>query len=267
MQLPNLRMPSGYESEQRKIEAKRRIAQAMLAQGIAPDRVSSWTQVLAKLAQTWVGKSEDKKATRMEGEMYDRMQGDLSGNLEELERMKNAGATNQDIVARFRGNPMMADYIKMHEDAIASGLKNQEDLVDSGGPLGYVRKGDYVGKPMPADPNKPVWINPETNQIEVNPVRATAAQAAQGLVSPRPGDEAGMITPVYSMPWPGAQGSAPAQSDYSPAPQPRIPPGAMQMLIQDPSLAQEFDEKYGPGSAEEVIRSTGRPYQIEEGPF
>lgn len=270
MQMPKLNMPTGYESEQRKIEAKRRIAQAMLAQGIAPDKISHWSQVLAKLAQTWVGKSEDKKATRMEGEMYERMSGDYSGKISKYQEMVARGASNREIADAFLNDPMMADIIKPHTEAYASGLKNAEDLFDSGGAQGFQRKGDYVGRPTPVDPNKPVMLGPN-NEMMVNPVRATAAMAAQGLVSPQP-DQPGMVTPTYSMPMPGAQpqaaqGAPPAQSEYSPQPKPKIPPGAMQMLIADPSLAQQFDEKYGPGSAEEVIRSTGRPYQVVEGPF
>ena len=276
--MPNVQYPTGYEGEQRKIEAKRRIAQAMLEMGITPDnRMTSWTQVAAKLGQAFAGKRMEKKATEREGAMYDKMRSDLAEKMARFQQMRDSGATNQQLADTFSGDPMMADMIDPHRDALASALKNREEIFDTGGAQGFQRKGDFVGKPLPFDPNKPVMIDPQTGAPTVNPVRATAAMAAQGLVSPVPGDQPGMITPVYSMQSGGGQlssgpaggsmppsASAPAQGgmDFS-----RFKPEEMQVLQQEISRragldpqAQNFPQGNPLSPPPSKVGPDGRPY-------
>lgn len=213
MQMPNIQYPSGYEDEQRKIAMKRKLAQMMYEKGLNPGQMTHPLQALASVFQTWVGKGMDKKANHLEADMNEHIKADLADKLARLQTMRSSGASNEQIMDAFQGDPLMGDIVKPYGDAFASGLKGKEELFDSGGGQGFQRKGDFVGKPLPFDPNKPVMIGPD-GQPTVNPVRATAAMAAQGLVSPVPGDQPGMITPVYSMQTGGAQppagGSMPA---------------------------------------------------------
>ena len=53
----NLVIPNGYEQDQQAADAKRKIAQLMLQQGLSSNpNMHSWAQVLGQLAQAWEGK-------------------------------------------------------------------------------------------------------------------------------------------------------------------------------------------------------------------
>lgn len=173
MQMPKMQYPTGYEGEQRRIEMRRRLAQAMLEKGLSGGDTRSWTQALAQVAQTYAGKRMEKKATDREADMYERMRADIATKMADFQAARNSGATNQDLVDRFGADPMLQDAIDPHRDAVVSAMKNQEELVENGGR--FVRKGDFVGPNGKDLAGKPTdLVIAKDGQWQVNPVAVTA---------------------------------------------------------------------------------------------
>lgn len=207
---PQLVIPTQYAPQQQSIAQKRKLAEAMLSQGLANDpNMNNWTQVLGKLAQAWAGKSMDKEATKMEGTLnqtiyddYNKRRGDFN--------TQTSGMSPQQVVQTFGADPMLADDVKPYRDAMARALTEREDLRDFGGRVG-VRTGDVMGQ-VNNDPNKDVLIGPD-GQMMINPVKATSNALSSGsLVLEGP--------PATSAPMPGAERLTTAMAGQQPTQQP-----------------------------------------------
>lgn len=180
--LSKITIPTGYEDLQRQAAQKRRLADVMLSQGLAPENnMRSWAQVLGKLGQTWAGKSLGNEATALEKDMQTRLREDYSNAFSELSADVNAQMSPQQIIQKHATNPLLADALKPYQDAMARALTEREDLINFGGRVG-VRQGDVMGM-ADNDPNKMVFQD-ANGALTINPVAATAAGIQSGALVP-----------------------------------------------------------------------------------
>lgn len=207
---PQLVIPTQYAPQQQSIAQKRKLAEAMLGQGLANDpNMNNWAQVLGKLAQTWAGKSMDTDATKAEGVLnqtifddYQRRRGNFN--------TQTAGMSPQQVVQTFGSDPMLVEDVKPYRDAMARALTEREDLRDFGGRVG-VRTGDVMGR-FNNDPNKDIIMGPD-GQMMINPVKATSNALSSGsLVLEGP--------PVTTAPIPGTERLVGAMMGQQPVQQP-----------------------------------------------
>ena len=181
---PQIAIPTGYEQLQLAAASKRKLAETMLAQGLAPDNnMQSWAQVLGHWAQTWAGKSMQKDADKMDADVASRVMADYQTKRQALQAAVAGGATPQQITEQFGSEPLLAEDIKPYTEAFAAGLKQNGELTNFGGRM--VRKGDVVGQ-YANDPNKMVFANPD-GTTQLNPVAVTAAGISSGNLTPTGG--------------------------------------------------------------------------------
>lgn len=184
--LPKISIPTGYESQQRSIEMKRKIANALMSQGLQTQpNMGSWAQVAAQLAQAYFGKQAEKKATEMEVDLKNRVAQDYATARTGLLNDVKSGMQASDIVAAHGNNPLLSEDVKPYTEALAAALRNREGLINYGGKAG-VRVGDVMGQ-YENDPNKMVHVNPATNEMYLNPVAVTASGLGQGKLVPEQG--------------------------------------------------------------------------------
>lgn len=193
---PKFTLPTGYESEQLKAERKRKIAQALLERGLTVNpNMQSWTQILGQLATAYAGKRLDRRADDIDAGVRDRMTQDYRKQFEDFQNDISLDGDPAAIVKKYGTSPFLTDEVRPYRDAIAAHLKERENIVKFGGQMRRV--GDIpTGEREPGSPNDAVIRDANGNWV-VNPVRTTAALAAQGLpldTSGRPG--------IYSMPDP-----------------------------------------------------------------
>lgn len=177
--LQPLTIPSPYAVDQRKIESRLKLADMLTAQSMAGfDHPVSWAQPLAQWGQALAGaltrRSAEKKQTRLDETIASDFANKRSELYADAKVMKPA-----DLVAKWGMDPLVAEELKPYRDALTSALTQREKTHVVGGQL--VREGD-VGPSgiLPNDPNSPVIRDAQGNWV-VNPIRATAAQSAQGL--------------------------------------------------------------------------------------
>lgn len=288
---PQIYIPTGYEAEQRKAERKRKLAQMMLERGLGPQgHMQSWTQVLAQAANAGVGKFLDKKADKLTDETNEKIKADWLAKNQAFST-DEASMAPGDLWKKYRTDPMLADTVEPYKDAMTSALKQRAERRMFGGRLRTV--GDIGEQEVePSSPNDMLITGPDGN-VRPNIMRINTAMGAQGLLTPEgmQGLETqSMPDPRRAgMPAQPAMGGennldlnllSPEERqimqrelarraagntaganipngnplDPAMAAKPPIPPQAIQMLRSNPNLAQFFDQKYGPGSAEEVLR-------------
>lgn len=176
-------IPNNYTSQQADIARRKKLADAMLQQGLATDpNMRSWAQVLGKLAQTWVGKSMDKDADKSEAALNATILQDY-GNRRTAFQTDAQTMTPQQLVEKYGNDPMLANELKPYQEAFGTGLKQGQELTQFGGRM--VRKGDVVGQ-YDNDPNKMVFVGPD-GQTSLNPVAVTAAGISSGNLTPTGG--------------------------------------------------------------------------------
>jgi hypothetical protein len=189
---PKLTIPTGYESEQRAIERRRKIAEALLQQGLQqnPNMTSPW-QAIAQVANAFIGRRMEKKADQRSDELSTRIKGDFDTATTEF---NNDAATLQpsQLVAKYRNNPMMAENLKPYEAALQRALTEREALTTFNGKM--QRQGDVVGQ---YDQGKPTDLVLRDGQGNFQP-NAVAIDAASRVASANQG---------YT---PGEQGLSPA---------------------------------------------------------
>lgn len=172
-------LPTGYESEQRRADQKRALAKVMLERGLASNpNMQSWTQVLAQLGSAFVGSRLNKKADKLDDDVYAKEIADYTKRNADFDTATGGGATVDpaDIIKQFSTDPMLQDRVKPYVDALAHRLSQQENIVKT--PTTYARQGDLVGK-QNFDPNASV-IPDGQGGFKINPLRTTAALEAQG---------------------------------------------------------------------------------------
>lgn len=212
---PKFTLPTGYESEQRKAERKRRLAEMLLQRGLSPSgNMQSWAQVLGSLGSAFAGNRLDRQADRMDEDVQGRMLNDYREQLGGFNADK-ATMTPDQLVEKYGSSAFLADEVKPFRDALARRLTEREDIIDFGGRR--TRQGDVLGQIEPGRPTDAVIRDANGNWI-VNPVRTTAALEAQGFTPNGAPPRA-----TYSMPDPTAQ------------PMPQIPSG-MPPMSQAPGM-------------------------------
>jgi hypothetical protein len=77
--LPKIAIPTGYEQQQRDAATKRRLAEAMLGQGLSPiQNGTNYAQLFGQLAQAYAGKKLNKDATGLETGLQQQIQQDFT---------------------------------------------------------------------------------------------------------------------------------------------------------------------------------------------
>lgn len=159
---PTLVLPTGYERQAATIAMKRKLAEAMLKQGINPERMPvHWAQVLGQWAQAWAGKSMDKEAARMEDDLSDQKLRDYQQVMGQFEEDAKTLSPEQ-MVGKYRSNPWTQDALKPFSDAYGKGIEKKEEI-------------------KTFNPSNRVIFDPSTNSFVVNPLWVAGNAASQGL--------------------------------------------------------------------------------------
>lgn len=179
---PTLVIPTNYTIPQQKLASRRKLAEAMLGQGLSPDNsMNSWAQVLGKLAQTWAGKSMQTGADKAEGELNQQILDDY--NSQRTSFLQDAGTMDAaGLVGKYGNNPMLEAEVKPYAEAMAAQLKQNQELIQNGGV--WARKGDITpGSAVAADPNDSV-IPDGKGGFMVNPLKVTSSAIGAGTIVP-----------------------------------------------------------------------------------
>lgn len=173
---PTITIGTGYEQAQRKAASRRKLAEAMLSQGLEDNpNMTSWAQVLGKAAQAWAGKSMQRQADTMEADVATKIREDYNtrrqGFLADAQALKP-----EEVVAKYGNDPLLADEVDPYRKALATALAQREQLTKFGGQM--VRQGDVMGR-YENDPNESVFVNPD-GTMSINPVKIAASVASQG---------------------------------------------------------------------------------------
>lgn len=212
--LQKIVIPTGFESERRKAEQKRKIAAAMMSNGLSQHGdYTSWTQVLGQMANAWAGKRLDKKSEKMDAETDQKISDAYANAVAGLNADVAAGKTPQEIMAAQAGNPLLEGNgtLEAVKDAAKSAMVNKEKLIDFNGRTG-IRQGDVMGQ-VKMDPNDKVIM--QDGKWVVNPVAATAGLAAQGMAPVAPGLPVGQG--ISAMDAPGSSPAPAIQAGGGPA--------------------------------------------------
>lgn len=177
-----INIPTGYESQQREIERRRQIAQALLAQGLqSRNDMISPVQAFGQIAQALVGKRMQSRADKREDEMNDQVRQAWD---EKTTVFNNDAAmlSPQQMVAKWGSDPMMAERIKPYTAAMQTGMEQREHLIPFNGRVG-VRQGDVAGQ---VDQGKPsdLVIRDQNGQAVINPLAVNAQAMTQGYAPP-----------------------------------------------------------------------------------
>lgn len=174
---PKLTIPTGYESEQRAIERRRKIAEALLQQGLQsnPNMTSPW-QAIAQVANAFVGRRMEKKADQRSDALSGKIKGDFDAATTEF---NNDAAMLQpsQLVAKYRNNPMMAENLKPYEAALQRALTEREALTTFNGKM--QRQGDVVGQYDQGKPTDMIRRDATGNEF-LNPMAVDAAAIQAG---------------------------------------------------------------------------------------
>lgn len=174
---PTITIGTGYEEQQRKAASRRKIAEALLAQGLQSNpNMSSWAQVLGQMAQAWAGKSMQRQADTMDADVAGKVREDYNTRRQAFLADINNLAPQQ-VVAKYGNDPYLEDEVKPYREALATALKEREGLGSFGGRM--VRRGDVLNQ-YANDPNDTVFADPNGN-LSLNPVKIAGAVASQGL--------------------------------------------------------------------------------------
>lgn len=173
-------IPTGWEADQRKAAARRKLAERLLAQALGPQGgMTSWTQPLAQMANAFAGNMLDRRADKMDADVASKMRETYASSIGNLQKDVAAGMDLPQVVQKYGADPLMQDMVKPYVDALGKRISEKENVVKVGGAQGYGRVGDFMGKPLPNDPNDPVVIGSD-GSWKVNDVRRQAALEAQG---------------------------------------------------------------------------------------
>lgn len=213
-------IPTGYESEEAKLALKRKIADALMSAGLSSHQgMRSPFEALGQMAQAFVGKRLADKAAGGEDELGRRIRGDYDTARAGLNADVDSGMDPAAIVKKYSGNPMLDDQIKPYVEALTKRLTGGEDLVDTGGMSGFQPKRNFIGKPMPNDPNKPVWLDEQGNATVNGPLATAHMYSNPNLVEP------GAMPTTSPIPNAGQAPGPPAPVGATPSPS-AVPAGA-----------------------------------------
>jgi hypothetical protein len=128
-------IPTGYEGLQSRVDNKRKIADALLAQGLqAHNDFISPFQLLGQLGQVWAGKSLQKDADKAQVGLNDQRVQAYKAKAAEAAADLKGGMSLADFTAKWGADPVLAGtpFIKGTTDAFSAGLtqeqKNKADI-------------------------------------------------------------------------------------------------------------------------------------------
>lgn len=246
---PTLTIPTGYEGLQRSAASKRKLAEAMMARGMdTPPNMNHWAQVFGQLAQSVAGRRLDKQANTMETEVGNQIRDAYLAKRGAFQQ--DAGTLQpQDLVAKYGGDPMMAEELKPYQAAMTARLVGDQNLMKVGDT--FQREADIIpGQTTSTSVNDAIMIGPD-GQAVVNPLKVTAGMAAQGFnVTGYP-----TTMPVPGM---GRLTSAMAQSGQGALPQPRQPAAEALPFDAYANAVQTLGQEVATG----LLQKLGRPISV-----
>jgi hypothetical protein len=118
-------IPTGYEGLQQGVARKRKIADALMQQGLEGpgSGARSWAQLLGSMAQAWAGKSIQKDADKAEAEVNQKIQAAMLDARQKFDAARTAGTSQEDLYGLARSSPFLSDEASMLGDVIEAKLK------------------------------------------------------------------------------------------------------------------------------------------------
>lgn len=192
-------IPTGYEGLEQGVQRKRRIADALMQQGLAGPGAGarSWAQLLGSLAQTWAGKSIQKDADKEEQEINAKRQAEVQEAITSFKTDLASGATPGRIMQKYSGNPWTKELLKPYEDAMAADLKNKQEYgapTEMLGPDGKSFVTAQVNKAGDIRQAPGGFALPPKVEI-VNGVAVAPQRMTPGTVAPQPAMDAVIVGP------------------------------------------------------------------------
>lgn len=156
---------------QSKAASKRKIAEALLAQGLQGPgpNARSWAQVLGSIAQAWAGKSLQKDADKADEQVR---QAQLQANAvvqSGIEADAQSGMTPHELKLKWGGNPLAAERLKQFDQPLTNVNGTFVNTQN-------VREGSLA----PQDPNALVHVRPDGGS-DINVPRVVAGAASAGM--------------------------------------------------------------------------------------
>lgn len=262
--MPRIQIPTGYETQELSLERKRKIAQALMEQGMGQTKYNNWGEVVGALAQAWAGKSMLKDNDKAQAGLNTQIATDYRAKSDEamhlMQEVDSGRLPIGEAVAKVQGDPILMEIAKPLIEAWASKIGMQGKLLKSGDSFITEARGLQEGHER-ASPKDSVIRNPDNpDQIQINPVAATANMASSGH-PPMPGT--GAMSMDFAHPQVPVSLGAPAPAPTSPD----IPAPALQRLRSNPTPQeiQMFEEAFGPGSAKKALNLGGPTAQPSGG--
>ena len=174
-------VPTGFEQQQAAAQSKQRLADALMQQGLDNQTpMISPFQALGHWADVLAAKKLGKQATQMQVNVGNQLRQAKQAAGEQFYADLHSGAPLADMMKKYGNNPLVSDDLGPLKAAYQKQLEEDQKITVD--PTGYnVRAGQTVGHPAAIDPNKTVYLNPITQQMEINWPKITADNAAQGL--------------------------------------------------------------------------------------
>lgn len=192
-------IPTGYEGLQNSVSRKRKIADALMSQGLAGPGAGarSWAQLLGSLAQTWAGKSIQKDADKEEAGIQEKIQADVAAAQAAFrERVTQPGVTPQQIVTEFGSNRWLTNELEPYKKAMSTGLSNEQEyaapteMQNADGTFSTVQINKAGGaRQMPGGFALPPKIE------NVNGVFVAPQRMKPGTIAPQPADDLVILGP------------------------------------------------------------------------
>ena len=192
-------IPTGYEGLEQSVQRKRKIADALMAQGLQGPGAGarSWAQLLGSLAQTWAGKSIQKDADKEQADIDAKRQAAVQEANAAFEADMAAGLAPTEMVRKYGSNPWTKDRIKPFEDAMSKGLENQQEYgapTEMLGPDGKTFVTAQVNKAGDIRQAPGGFALPQKIEI-VNGVAVAPQRMAPNTVAPQPAMDAVIVGP------------------------------------------------------------------------
>lgn len=188
-------VPTGYEGLQSQAASKRKIAEALLAQGLAGpgNSARSWAEVLGSMADAWAGKSLQKDADKLDEQVRQRqMQAAVVAN-QAYEADKANGMTWSELSLKYGGVPLLQERLKQDDHPLENINGVATDM-----------RGTRPGTVLPQNRSADVLIDPQGNSV-VNAAKVASVRAATGLPTD-PGNPTGTFPDITKY---APQGQAP----------------------------------------------------------
>jgi len=179
-------IPTGFESQQRQLERKQAIAQALLEKGLAGpgNNATSWVQPLASVVQALAGRHLQDRTDKQQGMLDTQIKDQYTGKVGEFNtKVLQAG---DDINALFslameaQKDPMLADLAKPIMERAIAAQKGGDSPTDWGPYRVTNREAMTLGQ-KPNDPNSHMLRTPSGDAV-INQAELTRALLAQNMV-------------------------------------------------------------------------------------